>query len=170
MLHEWFDGARVLDLFAGVGTVGLEAVSRGASEVLMVEKSPRTYRVLRENIEMLGCGGRARALQGDALGSAVLAAAPQPTDLVFMDPPYAMMQDPAGRKRVLDQAARCRQVMADRGFLVLRSPVELGPIEGFDGPEVHRYRKDMVVLLYAPAGGDQQETDGPTGATETGPA
>ena len=56
MLHEWFDGARVLDLFAGVGTVGLEAVSRGASAVLMVEEIPRTYSILTRNIELLGCG------------------------------------------------------------------------------------------------------------------
>jgi 16S rRNA (guanine966-N2)-methyltransferase len=150
MLHEWFDEARVLDLFAGVGTIGLEAVSRGAAEVLMVEKSAKTHRLLRENIERLGCGDRARAMLGDALGPAALHGAPRPLDLVFLDPPYSMMHDEQTRQRVLDQAARCRELMADRGYLVLRSPIELGGIEGFNGPEVHRYRKDMVVLLYEP--------------------
>ena len=62
MFHEWFQDARVLDLFAGVGTVGLEAISRGASQVLMVERNMRTYRVLKQNIERLECGDRAKTL------------------------------------------------------------------------------------------------------------
>ncbi|MHC5006060.1 MAG: RsmD family RNA methyltransferase [Planctomycetota bacterium] len=154
MLHEWFAEARVLDLFAGVGTVGLEAVSRGASSVLMVEQSRRTYRILQQNIEQLGCGDRARALLGDALGRTCLLDAPRPVDLVFIDPPYTMMREPEMRQRVLDQASQCREIMADKGFVVLRSP--LGPddaelaIPGFIGPEPHRYRKDMWVLIYEP--------------------
>jgi len=154
MLHEWFEEARVLDLFAGVGTVGLEAVSRGASAVLMVEKSPRTCQVLKKNIEQLGCGDRARALLGDALGRTCLLEAPRPVDLVFVDPPYAMMQEPRSRQRILDHAGQCREIMADKGFVILRSPI--GPedtelvIPGFNGPEPHRYRKDMWVLLYEP--------------------
>jgi 16S rRNA (guanine966-N2)-methyltransferase len=154
MLHEWFENARVLDLFAGVGTIGLEAVSRGAADVLMVEKSLRTFRILQQNVERLGCGDRARTLHGDALGRTCLLEAPQPADLVFVDPPYAMMEDARSRQRILDQAARCRAVMADKSFLVLRSP--RGPddfdlaLPGFIGPEPHRYRKDMWVLLYEP--------------------
>lgn len=154
MLHEWFADARVLDLFAGVGTVGLEAVSRGAAEVLMVEKSPRIHRVLKQNVELLGCGDRARTLLGDALGHVCLLEAPQPVDLVFVDPPYEMMLDPLSRRRVLDQVQRCRGIMADKGFVILRSPVgpdDVESVEGFDGPEPHRYRKDMWVLIYEPA-------------------
>ena len=153
MLHEWFDGARVLDLFAGVGTVGLEAVSRGASAVLMVEKRPRTYRVLRGNIDRLGCGDRAKALLGDALGQVSLLQAPQPVDLVFVDPPYSMMREPRVRRRILDQIERCRGIMADKGYLILRSPVgpdEVEAIKNFHGPEAHCYRKDMWVLIYEP--------------------
>ena len=151
MFHEWFQDARVLDLFAGVGTVGLEAISRGASQVLMVERNMRTYRVLKQNIERLECGDRAKTLLGDALGHISLLQAPQPVDLVFIDPPYAMMEDPAVRRRVLDQIQRCRGIMAAKGFVILRSPIgsdDVEPVEGFDGPEVHRYRKDMWVLIY----------------------
>ena len=155
MLHDWFDGARVLDLFAGVGTVGLEAVSRGASAVLMVEKRPRTYRVLRGNIERLGCGDRAKALLGDALGQVSLLQAPHPVDLVFVDPPYSMMREPRVRRRILDQIERCRGIMADKGYLILRSPVgpdEVEAIKNFHGPEAHRDRKDMWVLISEPGG------------------
>ncbi len=159
MLHEWFEDARVLDLFAGVGTVGLEAVSRGASSVLMVERSAATFRILKKNIEQLGCGDRAKALLGDALGQTALLRAPRPVDLVFVDPPYTLMEDARSRQRVFDQIVRCREVMADRGFLVLRSPIgpdEIGSFEGFRGPEPHRYRKDMWVLLYEPSAVDEK--------------
>lgn len=154
MLREWFEGARVLDLFAGVGTIGLEAVSRGAAEVLMVEKRPRTYQILRGNIETLGCGDRARALLGDALGPTAIAAAPRPCELVFIDPPYELMERAETRRAVIEQVGRCRSIMADKGFLVLRSPI--GPdtadlaMPGFAGPEAHKYRKDMWVLFYEP--------------------
>jgi 16S rRNA (guanine966-N2)-methyltransferase len=155
MLQEWFQGARVLDLFAGVGTVGLEAVSRGAAEVLMVESDARTFRVLKSNIEALRCQDRARAMLADAAGPTCLLEAPRPLQLVFADPPYRMMVEPRQRARVLAQIARCRDLMEQRSFVVLRSPV--GPqqgdlsVPGFDGPEVHRYRPDMWVLLYQPA-------------------
>ena len=155
ILHQWFDGARVLDLFAGVGTVGLEAVSRGASEVLMVERDAKVFRVLQQNIELLDCGDRARAIQADALAQTCLMRAPQPVDLVFVDPPYSLIRDEGSRQRVLDQIVRCRPIMGEKGFVVLRSP--LGPedidlcIAGFDGPEPHQYRKDMWALFYEPA-------------------
>ncbi|MHC5002424.1 MAG: 16S rRNA (guanine(966)-N(2))-methyltransferase RsmD [Planctomycetota bacterium] len=154
MLHGWFEDASVLDLFAGVGTVGLEAISRGARRVVMVEQDKSIYQLLRQNVAALGCQDRAVTLQADALGSTALHRAEPPVDLVFIDPPYAMIRDESTRERVLAQAARCRELMGDRGFVVLRSPV--GPdeqdlsIPGLAGPEAHRYRRDMCVLLYEP--------------------
>ena len=65
MLHGWFAGARVLDLFAGVGTVGLECVSRGAAEVVMVERDRDVFRYLEHNIETLKCRDRAIAIQAE---------------------------------------------------------------------------------------------------------
>lgn len=155
LLRGWFEDARVLDLFAGVGTMGLEAVSRGAREVLLVERDRGIHELLQRNIDALGCGDRAVALQADALGPLALQRAPQPADLVFLDPPYRVMLDPDERREVLAQAARSRAVMADRGFLVLRSPMALEPEEaklpGFDGPELHEYGREMKVYLYMPA-------------------
>jgi len=157
MLDAWFkEGAQVLDLFAGVGTMGLEAVSRGASRVLMVEQNRAIARMLQQNIDELDCGDRATAMQGDALGQACLMRAPRPVDIVFLDPPYNMMRQAAGRHRVLTQMQQCADVMADPSFLVLRCPFDPAEvdggmrIEGLDGPEVHRYSRDMYVLLYQP--------------------
>lgn len=154
MLQGWFKGARVLDLFAGVGTVGLECVSRGAAEVVMVERDREVFRYLEHNIETLKCRDRAIAIQADALGPTALARSPKPVDLVFMDPPYALMVDPATRKLVMAQAARTLPLFAPKGFLVLRTPVDLDEeerrIPGFKGPESHQYKDDMFVYLYMP--------------------
>src|SRR5690606_7638589 len=78
LLRGWFDEANVLDLFAGVGTMGLEAVSRGAANVLLVEQNRKVFKLLEENIRQLGCGDRAVAMLGDALGSICLLRAPRP--------------------------------------------------------------------------------------------
>ena len=81
-------GSRVLDLFAGSGALGLEALSRGAVLATFVEDAPRTLRTLRDNIEALGAGPRARIVRGDA----VQFAADLPAlafDVAFADPPYA---------------------------------------------------------------------------------
>ena len=83
------DGTRVLDLYAGSGAVGLEALSRGASDVLLVESDPRAARVIRRNIEAVRLPG-ARLLAGRV--ERVLARGPgagPPRDVVFADPPYA---------------------------------------------------------------------------------
>ena len=154
MLHGWFKDARVLDLFAGVGTVGIECASRGAKEVVCIERDRDVFRYLEHNIATLKCGDRVAAVQADALGPTALARSPKPVDLVFMDPPYALMTDEATRKIVLAQAARTRALFAPKGFLILRTPVDLDEAErtlpGFVGPESHQYKDDMWVYLYMP--------------------
>ena len=153
LLRGWFDDAVVLDLFAGVGTIGLEAVSRGAREVVMIEQDRKISAILKYNVDDLGCGDRATVVQADALGPAALAQAPRDCDLVFLDPPYPLWRDEAIRRRVIDLAARCRSVMKPKSFLVLRTPedVEAGwALPGFDGPETHQYAEDMFVHLFMP--------------------
>lgn len=79
------DGSRVLDLYAGSGALGLEALSRGASDALFVEADRRAVDVLRGNIASLRLGGTVRAGQVEAV---VAAPAPHAFDLVLADPPY----------------------------------------------------------------------------------
>jgi len=174
LLRGWFEDANVLDLFAGVGTMGLEAVSRGARNVVMVEKNPQVYGMLRENIQSLDCSDRATSIRGDALGSAILHRAPAPVDLIFADPPYPMMRDEASRRRVLDQLERCQAIMNPKGFIVLR--VDVDPdcvphvLEGFDGPEIHEYgRRKMRILLYQPSSDETTGSDTPEHEVEALP-
>jgi 16S rRNA (guanine966-N2)-methyltransferase len=82
------DGARVLDLFAGTGAVGLEALSRGAAEVEFVESDRGACEVLRRNIASVGMNGA--TLHRSQVTSYLVGRAPdQPFDLAFLDPPYA---------------------------------------------------------------------------------
>lgn len=85
------EGARVLDLYAGSGALGLEALSRGAVEVLLVDNNPRAAAACRANIDDLGVAARARVRAQSV--STLLAGEPSPVDLVFADPPYDLPED-----------------------------------------------------------------------------
>ena len=92
LIHAYdnpIDGARVLDLFAGTGALGIEAVSRGAKFTLFVDNGAEARALLRNNVEALGLGGVTKVYRRDAtnLGSAHPV---EPFSLVFLDPPYRM--------------------------------------------------------------------------------
>jgi 16S rRNA (guanine966-N2)-methyltransferase len=84
-LREVLPGARCLDLFAGSGALGFEALSRGAEEVVMVDQNPAVVAQLREHCQQLKARN-ARVVQADAL--VFLQGAPQPFDIIFLDPPF----------------------------------------------------------------------------------
>ncbi|MGW4893475.1 16S rRNA (guanine(966)-N(2))-methyltransferase RsmD [Kitasatospora sp. NPDC004240] len=91
-LRGTIHGARMLDLFGGSGAVGLEALSRGAEHVLLVEADGQAARVIRENVRTLALpGAELRAARAEKV---IAGPAPQsPYDLVFLDPPYAVTDD-----------------------------------------------------------------------------
>jgi 16S rRNA (guanine966-N2)-methyltransferase len=89
-LFNWLQhdvaGARCLDLFAGSGALGLEALSRGAKELVFVEQSVAASRALQEQLTRLGGAGAGRVVE---MGAArFLRSVPQPFDIVFLDPPF----------------------------------------------------------------------------------
>jgi len=90
LIHAYdnpIDGARVLDLFAGTGALGIEAISRGAAFVLFVDNGTEARALLRNNVEALGLGGVTKVFRRDAtnLGHAHPV---EPFSLAFLDPPY----------------------------------------------------------------------------------
>ncbi len=93
-LFDWLgphcvDGARVLDLFAGTGALGIEALSRGASEAVFVERARPALRALRRNLDELGLDERARVVEADLeRGLAPLGPKLGRFDLVLADPPW----------------------------------------------------------------------------------
>jgi len=83
------EGARVLDLFAGSGALGLEALSRGAAEATFVDSAPAAVRAVRANLEALGATGDVRRADARAFLRGARARA-RHYDLIFLDPPYRM--------------------------------------------------------------------------------
>lgn len=97
-----FEGARVLDAFAGSGALGMEAVSRGAASAVLCERDRGAADVIERNLRTLGLGrDTARLMRSDVLKRPPALLAGEPFDLVFLDPPYALA--PA---EVLDLLAR----------------------------------------------------------------
>ena len=80
------EGRRVLDLFAGTGQLGIEALSRGAAECAFIDRRPDAVRLIQENLALCRLADRARVRQGDALP---YLRSGEKFDLVFLDPPYA---------------------------------------------------------------------------------
>jgi 16S rRNA (guanine966-N2)-methyltransferase len=124
-----FAGARVLDLFAGTGALGLEALSRGAASLVAVERDRRALECLRQNVAALEVGERTRVLALDVLGNVSTLAraldqtALSPFGLVLCDPPYAQVD---AAVRVLDQLAE-RGLFAPAAVLALEHAARTVP-------------------------------------------
>jgi len=117
VLEPRLPGARVLDLCAGSGAAGIEALSRGAASVLFVDLSRRAAEVIRRNLAGLDLVARAEVRVADAGSSAVsLAASGRVFDLVIADPPY---DDLAVRRSILRALGATPSALAAQGLLVL---------------------------------------------------
>ncbi|MBI5888012.1 MAG: 16S rRNA (guanine(966)-N(2))-methyltransferase RsmD [Deltaproteobacteria bacterium] len=80
---------RTLDLFAGTGAMGIEALSRGSAEAVFVDKDPKSAAVIQKNIELCGLSGRASVVRKDVLDAVrLLSMKGERFDLIFIDPPY----------------------------------------------------------------------------------
>ncbi len=150
LAHAYGDpaaGARVLDLFAGTGALGIEALSRGAAFALLVDQGAEARALIRQNIDALGLGAVTRVFRRDAtkLGPAHPV---EPFGLVFLDPPY--------RKGLAPPALAC---LRDGGWLAPDALViveeaadaELPHVIGFDEMERRTYDDTALVFLRATA-------------------
>jgi 16S rRNA (guanine966-N2)-methyltransferase len=154
-------GARVLDLYAGTGALALEALSRGASEAVLVESSREALAALRANVAALGVEARTRVIAGDvALAVRRLVRpgradgpethAARPFDLVFADPPWAMVEG--------GEPAAALSTLADGGALAAEACVVLEhasrtiplDVEGLLRLDTRRYG-DTALTFYKPA-------------------
>ena len=116
------DGAAVLDLFAGSGALGIEALSRGATRAVFVERDADAARTIERNLDKLRLTG-ARVVRADAVTTlAQEAAAGRKYDLVLVDPPYGMYPD------LQPQLSRyLPPVLAEDGLLVLETDARVEP-------------------------------------------
>ena len=138
-------GARVLDLFAGTGALGIEAISRGASYALFVDEGVEARALLRQNIETLGLGGITRIFRRDAtkLGPAHPL---EPFDLVFADPPYGK-----GLAEKALESAREGGWLKPQALIVVEeaADADFTAPEGFEELERRKYDDTEFVFLRA---------------------
>lgn len=139
------DGARVIDLFAGTGALGLEALSRGAGYCLFVEEAAEARALIRANVEAMGLTGVTKIYRRDAT-SLGPAQTHQPFGLAFLDPPYAQ-----------GLAERALAALRDGGWLTPgavavveeRASVALDAPDGFTGLDRRTYGDTQVLFLRA---------------------
>ena len=132
------DVARVLDVFAGTGAMGLEALSRGAAEATFVENGRRALALLRENVALLDAPARVHARDATRPGPG------QPHGLVFLDPPYGRGLGEAAMAALMAQGW-----IAPGALVVWEEGAEIAPPEGLRQIDRRRWGNTMVTLLRA---------------------
>ena len=138
------EGRKVLDLFAGTGQMGIEALSRGAASCTFVDLRKEAAAVVRENLAHTGLAEGGRVIQGDYM--AFLTGCRERYDLVFLDPPY--------NKGMLEQALETIakiDIMTENGIIVCESAAE-AVLPELDGPyekgRDYRYGKIKITLYH----------------------
>lgn len=133
-------GARVLDLFAGTGALALEALSRGAAQVVFVENGKPAQKILSQNINKLNLRDRARVLREDAtaLGAWPMA----PFDLVFLDPPYGK-----GLGQRALSVAQAGGWLAPGAVIVWEESAPMEAPQGFTRTDRRKYGGTHVTML-----------------------
>jgi 16S rRNA (guanine966-N2)-methyltransferase len=143
-------GARVLDLYAGTGALALEALSRGAASAVLVESSREALAALRANVASLGLEDRARVVVGDVVRSIPRIARAGPFDLVFADPPWAMV-DAGDVGSVLSELVRSDATVPTALVVLEHSARTASPAAlGLEQVDARRYG-DTALTFYKPA-------------------
>lgn len=138
--HNVINGARVLDLFAGTGALGLEALSRGASEAVFVENGRVGQKLIAENIKKLNVPGKTTLMRSDATALGKCAAVP--FDLVFLDPPYGI-----GLGQQALTSALAGDWLSKGAMIVWEENAQMFAPKGFERIDKRKYGDTFVTLL-----------------------
>lgn len=124
ILGQTMQGSSFLDLFAGTGAIGIEALSRGAESLVLVEKGPQALRVIKENLELTGLGNNAKVINKDVY-IAMETLQSEQYDYIFMDPPY--LKEHEGKVLcIIDRLS----LLKDNGIVVIeRSKLDTLPLQ-----------------------------------------
>jgi len=138
-LQPWIEGAFVLDLFAGSGSLGIEALSRGARRARFVERGLQAFQCLSGNVAELELDDAAELVRADALHPASWGE--RPFDLVFLDSPYPLLDELRTRRALFEaMETLVRQHLAHEGVLVFHAPHRLIAAREFAADLVVRER------------------------------
>jgi 16S rRNA (guanine966-N2)-methyltransferase len=140
------EDSRWIDLFAGTGAVGMEALSRSASYVYFVEKAPKVARILEANLKSLGAEDQGEILTSDAGAGLRQLEGIDPVDFIFLDPPYREEGAYLGILRVLSES----RLLKAETIVIAEHTKHFDPGDGVN--ELHRYRSlkqgDAVLSFY----------------------
>jgi 16S rRNA (guanine(966)-N(2))-methyltransferase RsmD len=153
-------GMRVLDVFAGVGSVGIEALSRGAASATFVERSPEAFRLVRENLALTNLSGQAVVVRGDAFAYLQQAAAAgRRFDLVYVAPP----QYEGLARQALAQLDAAPLTEPDGLVIVQIHPQERNELDGLSLKRLRRYDErrygSTLLLFYTDVADDTSASD-----------
>jgi 16S rRNA (guanine(966)-N(2))-methyltransferase RsmD len=143
ILGDTIINSRVLDLFAGTGSVGIEALSRGAEEALFVEKQPKAISTIRENLRRTGLQAGARVVRADVFK--FLAGEPEPFDLIYIAPPQ---YQGLWKKSLLALEANQHWLAADGLAIVQIFPKELEPLELMTLESIEQRKYGSTLLCF----------------------
>jgi 16S rRNA (guanine(966)-N(2))-methyltransferase RsmD len=158
---------RVLDLYAGTGALGIEALSRGAESAVFVERAPRCLALLRANLADLELAGVARVVRDDARRAVRrLGRAGERFDLVLLDPPYESGEAPLALQALAEAG-----ILAPEAVVVVETAKRhpLPPVAGLRQLDERRYGDTLVTRLCAEEAAAPPEPDEPPPAPERGP-
>lgn len=129
MILLYIPGARVLDAYAGSGALGIEALSRGASECVFLEKNVQAAKVISSNLRELGISERTTIERGNTANFA----STEPFDVIFADPPYDDLK--------LDEVSHLADFLVDGGIMILSHPAEIPEIKGLTLIKTRQYAR-----------------------------
>lgn len=146
MIQGYIPDAVVIDVFSGTGSLGLEAASRGAKECYLVDKSPVTYPILKENVENLKFNDVCTTLNMDAyMALKSMVAKGKVFDLIFIDPPYLKNLIPEAM-RIIDE----NNMLQKDGIIMTKIDAQEDIFEGTENIKLIRSKKygNTIVCLY----------------------
>jgi len=146
-------GAMVADLFSGVGSLGLEALSRGAEFVSFIERDRKIQAILEKNIARAGFVKQTKVITTDAFASGAVLEFGRPLyDLVFVDPPYPMTMESGAESRLADLMGVLGSQVADNGIVSVRTDKKVQLLSSYGKFEVidRRTWGTMTICLFRP--------------------
>lgn len=161
MLGPRTGGARVLDLFAGSGSLGLEALSRGAARAVFVDYAKEPTRIIQENLDMLGMSEKGKVIKAEVLDYLRKARSSElPYDLIFIDPPYRI--DLKYRQEMLKRIA-AGGFIAPSAVVIIEAPLRSEPPQSSAGMIFSERRKygETVVDIYVSKGNNVNDRERP---------
>lgn len=153
ILGQFFEGGEVLDLYAGTGAMGIEAISRGCERGVFVERSGQAVASIEKNLQRAGFLDRAEVVRDD-VGRAV-GRVSGGFHLIFADPPYRI-----ARSNLADVVGALSPLLAPEGWVVVESAQEIEGGTGLEKWTVRRYG-ETVITIFAPQKEGREGSDLP---------